>query len=166
MRKPLAAFTLIELVVVLVLMSLLATLTVTAFGGTIDRYRLSRAAETFESFDAYIRREARKSGDMEKASINSNKGELTFVHSDRLRRRMFRIPNLVEIAELKMVDSDGRRRSMRSVTDFEVASSGRTPTYAVHLQRGKLSKWLVVLGFSGQIVSLESEREVDALLSS
>ena len=51
------------------------------------------------------------------------------------------------------------------MTRINVASSGRTPTYAMHLQRGKLSQWLVVLGFSGQVVSLENEGEVDALLA-
>ena len=41
-----AAFTLIELVVVVVIVSLLATIAVISLGGTMDRYHLNRAAES------------------------------------------------------------------------------------------------------------------------
>ena len=43
MRKPLAAFTLIELAVVMVVMGLLASLTVMTFGGTMDRYSVDES---------------------------------------------------------------------------------------------------------------------------
>tara|TARA_R110002049_G_scaffold4601_5_gene32722 strand:+ start:1011769 stop:1012269 length:501 start_codon:yes stop_codon:yes gene_type:complete len=165
MRKPFAAFTLIELAVVMVVMGLLASLTVMSFGGTMDRYRLGKAVEAVERFDAYIRRESRSSQRSNLAAIDRRSGNLSLVSGDQRRTRMFRIPRRVEIVELTVIDAGGRRRSPSGVTNFVVTGSGRTPTYALHLQRGKYHRWLVVLGFSGQVVSLENAGEVDALLA-
>lgn len=52
------AFTLIELVVVIAILAALTALASLSLGGVMDRYRLSRAAETIEAFDAGARRSA------------------------------------------------------------------------------------------------------------
>jgi len=165
MRKPGTAFTLIELLVVLVVMSLLATLTVLAFSGTMDRYRLSRAVEIVEMFDAFIRREARATQQPQFASIHRRLGELTRAQTAHHPSRTFVLPSRVEIAELRMIDTLGQRVRGGDVTKFGVAASGRTATYALQLRRGNQSRWLVVMGVSGQVVALEEASEVDALLS-
>jgi prepilin-type N-terminal cleavage/methylation domain-containing protein len=45
-------FTLVELVIVIVIMAILASIAAVSLGGTIDRYRMSQAAEVIERFDA------------------------------------------------------------------------------------------------------------------
>ena len=52
-RYERAAFTLIELVIVIVIMGVLATLAILSLGGTMDRYQLNRASEVIELFDAH-----------------------------------------------------------------------------------------------------------------
>ena len=165
MRRPAAAFTLIELAVVLVVISLLASLTVMTFGGTMDRYRLTKAVEAVESFDAHIRRYARSSQQESIATIDRRNGRMGLVTEDDRESRTFRIPSRVQITKLTLLEPDGTRRNRSGLTRFPISTSGRTPTYAMHLQRGKYDRWVVVLGFSGQVVHFETERQVDALLA-
>jgi hypothetical protein len=67
----------------------------------------------------------------------------------------------VDIKEFRL------RRRVATGRDLELQFNreGWSPTYAVQLQRGRMSRWLVVLGISGQVIALENEGEVDELLS-
>jgi prepilin-type N-terminal cleavage/methylation domain-containing protein len=159
------AFTLIELIVVIVIMGLLATLAVLSTGGMMDRYQLSQAAETIEIFDARARRSAHSLRQPIRAIIQPNQRRLVIAspggNTSRSVAAQFRLPRAVEIAEIRL------RRRVTAAGNFEIDYNrqGSSPTYALRLQRGKMSRWLVVLGVSGQIVTLKNEGEVDEILS-
>ena len=155
-----SAFTLIELIVVLLIMAVLASLAVISLGGTMDRFQLSQAAETVERFDARARSDARRLRTPVEATIDQNRNRLTIDNrsADDVR---FRLPASVEIKQIRM------RRRVTAGSEIEILYNrqGSSPTYAVELGRGKMSRWLVVLGVSGQVVALDHEREVDEILS-
>ena len=154
------AFTLIELVVVIVIMAVLSTLAVLSLGGTMDRYQLSRASEAIEMFDARARRDARKSRQPIRATIDRNRQRLV-IDTPGPGNTQYRLPHSVGINKVRF------RRRVTVGNNFEIQFNreGGSPTYAVELQRGKMSRWLVVLGASGQVVPLNNEGEVDAILS-
>ena len=159
------AFTLIELVFVIVIMGVLATLAVLSTAGMMDRYKLSRAAETIEMFDARARRDARASHQPILAIIQRNQQRLVIGNpgdaASRPTAAQYRLPRSVEITEIRM------RRRVTAGGNFEIRFNreGSSPTYAVRLERGNMSRWLVVLGVSGQVVVLENEGEVDEIMS-
>ena len=156
------AFTLIELVVVVVIIGVLAALAVLSLGGTMDRYQLSRAAETIEMFDAHARRDARNSRQPIQATIQRDQKRLLIetVGNEKMNTQ-YRLPNRVEIKEIRM------RRRVTAGGEFQIQYSreGWSATYALQIQRGNMSRWFVVLGVSGQVVALENEGEVDEILS-
>ncbi len=155
------AFTLIELLVVIVLLALLASLTIFSLRGTIDRQQMSRAIETVEVFDARARRTARSAQHAITAVIDSRRNQLSVTTNRESRDISFRLPNRVTVSDVRLGKSSLRDRESK----IEINGQGRSATYAIQLQRGKLTQWLVVLGFSGQVVALKNEGELDAILS-
>ena len=155
------AFTLIELLVVIVLLALLASLTIFSLRGTIDRQQMSRAIETVEMFDARARRTARSAQHAITAVIDSRHGQLSVSMNRESQDIFFRLPNRVTVSDLRL----GKTSVRDSESKIEINGQGRSPTYAIQLQRGELKQWLVVLGFSGQVVASKNEGEVDAILS-
>ena len=77
------------------------------------------------------------------------------------REQEFKLPRNVEILDVRL----RRRVAVGRELELAISRDGRSPTYAMELQSGKARIWLVVLGFSGQVVTFTDEREVDALLS-
>ena len=151
-----SGFTLIELIAVIVVLAIITSLAVMSFGGTIDRYKMVQAIETLEMFDAAARREARRAEQPLTATINASRGELTIGITDRT----FRLPSRVEITDFRT-----SRSGSRGLVRLPIASDGSSPTYAVQLTRGKIKRWFMVLGVSGQVVPIENEGDVNALLS-
>ena len=159
-----AAFTLIELMVVVVILGLITALASLSLGGVMDRYQLGRAAETLEAFDSQGRRDASRSREAVLAIIRRGTNELVLrnaVERSSRARAQYRLPRNVEIGDIRMP-----RKSLtaRDVT-FTLSDRGRSPTYAVELRRGAMSRWIVILGISGQVIPMQSEDEVDAILS-
>ena len=156
------AFTLIELVVVMVLLALLASLTVYSLGGTMDGYRISRAVETIESLDARARRTARTTRRPVTVTLDRKHRELVINPIDpREDTVSFRLPGRVVVEKIQLA----RKSSSRKDSKIAINGQGRSPPYAIQLRRGELTKWLVVLGFSGQVVPVDNEGEVNAILS-
>ena len=128
----------------------------------MDRYQLSCAAETVEACDARVRRSARLSREAFDAVIG--KQELIIrAPAERSRGALanYRLPRRVTIEDVKV-----RRMPItdRDVT-INFSDQGRSDCYAVQLRRGTMTRWLVILGISGQVIAVNSEEEADALLS-
>ncbi|TWU58434.1 hypothetical protein Poly51_12120 [Rubripirellula tenax] len=154
-------FTLIELVIVIAITALLATIAALSLGGVMDRYRLGRAAETVEMFDARARREARVTGEAVAATIDRAKGRFKVDAVGTDHDRQYRLPGRVAITDMRL----HRSFAAGSALSIKFDRDGHGPTYAIELTRGNMKRWLVMLGASGQVVSLDSEGEVDELFS-
>lgn len=151
------AFTLIELVVVMVLIGIMTAMAVLSLGGTMDRYRLTQATETFQTFDARARRQARSARRTIEATIEKDKRRLVIAQPSK----QFRLPDSVEIKTVRI----SQQAVPRTKVKLRFDSAGHSPTYAVEFRKGKLSKWLVILGTSGQTIAMDNVGEVNALLS-
>ena len=153
-------FTLIELVVVVLLIALLTSLAVVSLAGAANQYRLSSAVEVFERFELQARRDARRADQPLRVTIDRTRGRLTIGREARAYAR-FQIPAGIELERVRL-----RRRAVASGSvTFEIGRNGQSPSYAVQLRRGDRQRWLVVLGVSGQVIELEQESDVDAILS-
>jgi prepilin-type N-terminal cleavage/methylation domain-containing protein len=159
-RRRIAAFTLIELMVVIALASILASLAAVSLGGTMDRYRLSQAEQMIEAFDAAARRDARRRREPVSAIIQRSRQRL-ILPARTTNDKQYRLPRHVEIKQIRL------RRRLTAGRDLELLFNreGTGPTYAVELVCGKSSRWLVVLGISGQIIALQDRGEVDEILA-
>ena len=155
------AFTLIELVVVMLILATLAGLVAYSLGGVMDRYQMNRAIETIELFDARARRQAIRSRRPLETRIDRGRNLLSIEPSARRSPATFRLPRRVEIAEIRM----GRTTVAGGPLQLGINRHGQSESYAIHLQRGSVQRWLVVLGTSGQIVALNDKGEADAILS-
>lgn len=156
-----AAFTLLEVVIVLVILAVLSTLAVMSLSGTMNRYRISRAIETVERFDAVARRRASHQRVSVNASIDLSRNRLKIESPLASRDRVFPLPGGVEINRVRFP----RQAAVGRELDIPFSDDGISPTYALELSRGNLSHWLVVLGVSGQVVHFDREEQIDEILS-
>jgi Tfp pilus assembly protein FimT len=151
----------IELLVVMLILATLASLVAFSLRGVVNRYQMNRAVEVIESFDAQARREARRGQQPLSTRVDRGRNMLSIEASSSRSRTTFRLPRQVEIAEIRM----GRRAVSGGPFELNINRHGQSASYAVHLQRGNADRWLVVLGTSGQIITLKEKGEADAILS-
>jgi prepilin-type N-terminal cleavage/methylation domain-containing protein len=159
-----AAFTLIEMMVVILILAIVTSMASLSLGGVMDRYQLGRAAETLEAFDSQARREASRSREGVLAIIRRGTNELILRNAagQSMRARShYRMPRKVEIGVVRM---QRKALAARDVT-ITLSDRGRSPTYAVELKLGAMSRWIIILGISGQVIPAQSEDQVDAILS-
>ncbi len=145
----------IEVVVVVTIMALLATIASVSLRGTIDRYYLSQARQTIEISDAKARRVARATG--QPVVLNLDRLKKQF----EIQKSTFQIPAGVEIESVEMAS----RVIVGSQVGIPYSDNGWSPTYAIELKRGEVGQWIVVIGPSGQVVRVNGEGEANELLT-
>jgi prepilin-type N-terminal cleavage/methylation domain-containing protein len=155
------AFTLIELVVVIVIMAILSTIAAMSLGGTMSRYDLVRATETVQRFDANARRQARATQAPVAMTIDRNKKRLKVDADGADRDAAYKLPGRVTISNIRL----HRRFVTGGNFAVTVSPDGQSPTYAVELSRGDMKRWLIFVGVSGQVIEAQNEDEVDALFA-
>ena len=134
------AFSLIELVVVLVLMAIIASMATLSLRGVMVRYQLSQGVEVIQRFDAALRRSARLDRRGDAGEINRAAGRLAVAKLDE----SYVLPKSVQIRSVRVSDSTSRSVS--------VSGQGASPSYAIELSSGDASRWVLLVGGSGQFV--------------
>ena len=153
------AFTMIELIVVLVILGLLSSLAALTVRSSFDRHALASAFETIELFDQRLRRDARVARQPITATVDGFRGEMRLPEANG-QSKIFRLPRRVVI---KSVLSATVRSATQSFP-LTVGIDGRTSSYAIELEAGGASSWLVVLGGSGQASRVKERRTAEDLL--
>ena len=158
------AFTLFELIAVLVVLAILAGTVALSVRGHVANAKLESFLDRLETFDGQVRREAKRRGGL--ATL------LYDLHDKRIYQDMpgapagwgrdFAIPTGVEIEQI-MTRS---QRSDDGLLRIAVSPLGQTDTYALRLRASSGRKvWLVVLGASGQCLEFDRESDVEEMLS-
>ena len=153
------AFSLIELVVVLVLMAVMASVATISIRGAVVRQRLSRAAEVVEQFDTALRRQARYQRRKVVGVIDRSQGRMT-VDPGNDRPISFELPNHTSIDSIRF----GRSRPSRSDSRVLADSDGSSTSYAVRLSVGETKRWVLLIGGTGQVIHDLTDRSVASLL--
>ena len=154
-------FTLVELIITLAIIAVLSSVAAFSMTGTLHQYHLTRATETFERFDQAARRIARSSESSAIGIINRKRGQLTIDVPGQERLKRYQISSRVKIAKIRLP----RKTVVGSTFEQTYSFNGHTQTVAVQFSIGKATRWIVMLGKSGQTFSTSNDRQVDELLS-
>ena len=155
------AFTLLELIIVFVIIGVLSTIAFTSLAGRVGDYQLTQATEIIGRADALARRQASHQRQPVSTSVARLANLLRVDLSPKSSIRSFKLPKGVSIGETRF------RQQTVATTDFDITYNhyGISPSYAIKLTRGAQSRWIIVLGASGQIIQTNESAEVHELLA-
>ena len=165
MRQSSRAFTLVELLVVMIIVAMLSGLVVYSVKGHVDAAAVMRFADRLDTLDRRLRVEARRcehpiSIEFDRARNTISVESVTDLQSTGIRSRI-KLPKHVQIDSVRSGQSVGSNRS----ASLKINQRGQSPNYAIGLVTSAGSRvWLVTLGMSGQHLRCKTEGEVNALL--
>lgn len=173
------AFTLIEVMAVVVLMGLLAAATVWSIAGAARRYSRADVAGLIAHADRTARLTAQRLGRAWTLSINLDAQRMWTSPKESGQRdersHELQLPASFRIARL-FVASQGDQRTgsdngagwmSAGVAQIACSSAGRSVSYVVELQARDAQErsWLVFAGLTGQMTVIDDEDEMDNLLA-
>ena len=159
-----SAFTLIELVVAVILLSVLSTIVMASVSGHLHYARLVQTANRLESLDRRARELARRQAfpvslvwDTRETVAQIDVGTK---EGDRDSTRSVKPGRLVTFDDIIIA---GQRSN--SMTDVSISPLGQSATYGVKLAAPNGAVlWLVTLGRTGQHLRFETEEDARAIL--
>jgi type II secretory pathway pseudopilin PulG len=154
-RARRTAFTFLELIAVVVLIGLVATLGAISVTGYSDQAILHQTARAITLADSNERLASRKSPIPGELQIEKSKGRMRF----RNAGRMLILDDRVSISDV-IVFPPASQRSVR------FSQSGQSPTYAIGLKSKRgATRWVVVVGVTGQPWYLDSADDARSMLA-
>ena len=161
------AFTMLELMVVVLLVGLLATVVVLAIKPTLDRAVLQRTIDAIESADLRERAAAMTSPFAGGMIVDAGKNVITF----RLSRRTVTVPGdwQIEGPRIGAVGSTLSGMTASGTRRVRYFANGQSDSYAIGMRQGQSREqsqthWLVVAGLSGQASLHVGDDLVDRLM--
>jgi len=156
---PTRAFTLIEVMAVIVIMGLLAGAAALTFARPLAASRARNVEDQIRSLDSSARQFARRFGrDVEIVFDLSNQ---TIVRRER-EESVFSA-KLPAGCRIESIRAGGRDESIGEVS-IPVSEGGLSRSYAVHLIGQHLDHWLVFAGLSGQVTQVNDVATLDQIL--
>jgi prepilin-type N-terminal cleavage/methylation domain-containing protein len=155
-RHSSRAFTLIEMMIVILMMALLTSAAMLSFGGPLRAARANDAVDQVRAFDAGSRQYAKRFGKdvqivfdiSENRLVRREKGAELPLHVDSL-------PRGYSIERVRFGD--------RVIDGGEIAipcsSLGLTRSYALHLVGPSLDRWISFAGLTGEMTVFGNESE-------
>ena len=160
-HAPRNAFTLFELMAVLIVIAILAGTVALSVRGHIANARLETFLDRLETFDGHARRDARRRNDFAALLFDLNDKRIYRSMRDAPGQSLA-VPLGVEIEQI----STNSQRSDHGVLRVTVSALGQADTYALQLRASSGRRvWLVVLGGSGQCLRFDRENDVEEMLS-
>ena len=155
------AFTLIEIMAVMLILALLSAAAAWSFSRPLARARTFEAIELVASFDASSRLAARRFGRSVEMRFDLTGGMLERLEGGDVAYRGT-LPQGFSIEQLRTAER------VHDVGDVTIACSrlSLSPSYAVKLVGpAGVQRWLVVAGLSGRVTAARDEADVDAILN-
>jgi len=156
-RRPFHGFTLIEIMAVIVIWAILATVVVVSLAGSNRVAALEDVIQRIALSDRTMRQEARRLGKPITIRFDGSAGKMVREDDGEQSATLFDIPAAISLAQVRTTgaDDDGRIRYSRL---------GVAATYAVALEpRDGPRQWIVVAGLTGEVTKVKDEKEVDAI---
>ena len=156
--KPVArrAFTLIELIAVLVIAGLLAASVTLKLQGPLARAGLGDLVSELQAFDARSRVLARRHDRSVRVEVDLSRGELRRTDAETRAElgAVLKLPPGYAVARFLLAGEDlGTGRAT-----LPVSRQGRSPSYALCLEDAKgRRRWLLAAGLSGEVTVLDGE---------
>ena len=157
-----AAFTLVEVVAVVVVMAILAGAMIVSLGDRMSRVRMSGLLDRLESLD----RQSRTLAWQQKVPMllafdrDQHHVERSSLDNRPTNRRRIHLPKGFGIASVRV----STNASLANPIRLTISPQGQSPTYAIEVSSGKKdSEWLVFGGVTGQAVRGYNETEVTEL---
>lgn len=183
MRPVYSAFTLIEVMAVVLLLGLLAGATAWSLTGQARRATLAELTDRIAHADAMARLSARRLGEPTALRIDLDRQRLTWSSRGgvgaRTAGRTVQLPSQIRFHRVRVAESaaslPGRESGLRGgdyqqgTAELPVSISGQSVTYALLLRQappiddGPREVWLVVAGLSGQTLEIYETRTIDKL---
>lgn len=156
------AFTLMEMMIVVVVMALLAAGAVVSLKGPYQAARFETGLERLAAFDQQVRSHARRFRRPAELIVNLAEGTLAATEpgSGTFVQGPISLPQGVTLDQVVV----GPRRVDYGQTALPVSPSGRTTSYALRVRGPKQQQvWLVVAGITGQATRIDEEQHAEAL---
>ena len=151
-----SAFTLLEMLIVIVVMALIASSATLSFKTPMQHAAQSDAVQMLKHFDHAARQAATQFHRPMQMSFDLEKQRVSRLEHDAATATML-MPRGVRITELRTAD--------HRILDFEhpipISESGISMTYALHLTGNEFDQWILFTGMTGDVISGINETELD-----
>lgn len=162
-KRP-RAFTLIEIVAVLAIMSMLMATAIVSFRGACRSARAQYALETIAQADAVTRERAARFGRTAELEIDIDRSVLVTTTMDDEGETFNQPTPLTGVAIERVMVGNRQRGSGRVAVPF--SAIGTSPTYAMRVKGANgESRWLMFCGATGQETIFENDRDIETLLA-
>jgi prepilin-type N-terminal cleavage/methylation domain-containing protein len=169
-------FTLIEVIAVVVLLGVLAGSALWRMTEQVQRGSRAGATGQISYADRMARLASSRLGRRSILRFDLDQQQITRYDGPEARRKVnvgrgvtmpvrFGIDRIVRVAESS--PSPAGRLDVRKsgVVDIEFGPSGRSQSYALRLGTGEEFFWIVFSGLTGQLTTLDDEKEIDNLFA-
>ena len=161
--NPRRAFTLIEIMVVVLVLGLLTTLAAWSFSGPLRRAQLDEAVEQLRYLDATTRQLARDSGRPVTIAIDIDTSAVSRHEQARDGPAVYRAP-LAAGARIERVRTTTQDRT-GGTAQIEVSPLGLSPSYAVLVTGPKWRRWVFVSGLGAQVGVISDDSQVASIFA-
>ena len=161
--KKATGFTLIELTVVLLIMGIIAAIVTLKISGPVSQVKLQDVAERIKQFDIHTRSYARQHGKALRVDVDLSKNCISrWDNAGNQLGQPLKLPSNFSIEKCQVAS----QQQVRNATLLKYSSQGMTHSYAIKLADKSQSKWIFIIGLTGELVELENEQNVQKIMES
>jgi prepilin-type N-terminal cleavage/methylation domain-containing protein len=160
------AFTLIEVIAVVVILGMLVGVASMNLRGHLNRIKMIQAVGLLEEADRFARSIARKEHLPLEMTFNRKSSTIRVRSAagsaSKPISRLWKLPTGITISKIR--DAQGSNESHEK--QIVISANGTSMMYAIGLVgTNRSATWLVMLGFSGQLVRMENDADVAAMFA-
>jgi prepilin-type N-terminal cleavage/methylation domain-containing protein len=153
------AFSLVEVMVVLLILAIVAGAVVLRFEGPVSQTRLRDVVDQVAAFDALSRARAQQQDLPVHVVVDAARGQMTWARGKATQdfRPAIQLPTGFAIGQVAVLG----RPAESGVVDIPFSRLGLSPSYALRLDgpNGR-QQWVLVAGLTGQLLEVSDEKEV------
>jgi type II secretion system protein H len=161
--KKASGFTLVELTVVLLIMGIVAAAVTLKMSGPVSRVKLQDVVKQVKQFDTLTRSYTRQQGKAVRVNVDLSENRISRLDDEgEPLGRPLQLPSNFKIEKCLIAS----QQDASDMALLKYNSQGMTHSYAIKLADKLQSKWIIIIGLTGQVVELKNEQEVQEILES